>query len=40
MGAFGHAKDSENFGWKSNGKVSFGFLLTGMFGTTSGDGPL
>ena len=40
MGAFHYAKDSGNFGWNSNGKVrSVRFLLTGIFGITSGGGP-
>ena len=46
--AFHYAKDSGNFGRNSNGKVRFGFfrleywrfLPTGIFGLTSGGGPL
>ena len=34
-----HAKDSGNFGQKFKWKGSFWFLLTGVFGITSGGGP-
>ena len=40
MGAFHYAKDSGNFGRNSNGKVPFRFHPTGIFGITSGGGPL
>ena len=39
MDAFHYAKDSGNFSWNSNGKVHFGFHLTGIFRITSGGGP-
>ena len=39
MGVFHYAKGSRNFSWNSNGKVHFGFPLTGIFGITSGGGP-
>ena len=38
-GAFHYVKDSGNFGRNSNGKVSFSFLLTGIFGIHSEAGP-
>ena len=40
MGSFHYAKDSGNFGRNSNEKGPFRFRPTGIFGITSGGGPL
>ena len=39
LGAFHYAKDSGNFGRNLKWKGPFRFLLTGIFGITSGGGP-